>query len=591
MTRGRRLAGVVTVLLAAVAVTVAGCGDDGPHVGTIDGEPREPKPGGQLTHLSVEPIDSLDPGRTYRSVGFMTALAVGRPLFQAPPGDDGRIAPDLADGAPQISEDRMTVRIRIRGNVRYAPPVNRVVRSADVKYAIERAFSRNVANPYADRYLSALVGAPRAGAGPVRSIPGILTPDDRTIVLRLTRPEANLVVQALALPITIPVPREYAARFDAMNPSTYGLRPVSSGPYMFERASDSAELRLTGPLVLIRNPNWDHDSDRRPAYADTITVRSGQANPARAVRETLAGEGILCCGTTTLPGPLLARTLDDNPDQVDLVPDGSTRSIAFNTARAPFDNANLRRAVTAALNRTELRRVAGGENIGTIAQGWLAPGIPGASVAGGVDQNADLDYLANPAGDLAVARRYMDAAAREGLPVRGGEWMADDPIVLVDSGGEPSRAVTDLLRQQLESLGFRVIVREVTPPVDEREVCGASAAQVAVCPMTWAPDLLDPQATLDPQFNGAAVRPASGTNWARLDDPEINASLDRAARHPMGDDRDKAYAAVNHEIAKLAPAAPWLWGQTAVIRSRDTAAVVSRLSGLPDLSYSWVSQP
>lgn len=579
--------------MAAVAMVVlgaAGCGGDDTRVGTIDGEVREPQHGGQITYLATETIDSLDPGRTYRSLGFMTSLAVGRPLYSATPGDEGRIAPDLADGDPEISDDRRTITIRIRTDVRYAPPVNRTVRSADVKYAIERAFSRNVASPYVDRYLSVLQGAPRAGAGPVRAIPGIQTPDERTVVLRLSRPEANLVVPALALPVTIPVPREYAAPMDAASPSVYGQRPAASGPYMYERAS-SARLRPSGPLVLVRNPNWDADSDRRPAYADTVTVRPGQTNHARALREAIDGDGVLCCGMRPVPGPLLTRTRADTPDQVGFVPDGSTRSIALNTARPPFDNTNLRRAVTAALNRADLRRVVGGENAGAIAQGWMPPGIPGHDAAGGAEQNADRDYLANPGGDLAVARRYMDAAGRDGLPVRGGAWMGDDPIVLVASGQDGAPAVAATLRQQLESLGFRVTVRSAAPAVNAADVCGASGAHVAVCPMTWAPDLLDPQAVLDPQFHGAAVRARSGTNWARLDDPEINAALDQAARQPAGGDREAAYAAVNREIAGRAPAVPWLWGQTAMVRSRNAVGVANALSGLPDLSYSWVSRP
>ncbi len=568
-----------------------GCGDDTTRVGTIDGEVREPQRGGQLTYLATETIDSLDPGRTYRSAGFMTAFAVGRPLYSAPPGEDGRLVPDLADGDPEISDDRRRITIRIRRDVRYAPPVNRPVRSADVRYAIERAFSRNVANPYVDRHLSALEGAPPAGAGPIRAISGIQTPDDRTIVLRLTRPDANLVVPALALPVTIPVPREYAAPLDAARPSAYARRPAATGPYMYERSPDAGRLRSAGPLVLIRNPNWDADSDRRPAYADTVTVRPGQANLARSLREAIDGDAVLCCGTRPVPGPLLARTLADTPDQVSFVPDGSTRSIALNTALPPFDNANLRRAVTAALNRTDLRRVAGGENAGRIAQGWMPPGIPGYEAAGGDRQNADRDHLANPGGDLAVARRYMDAAGRDGLPVRAGAWMGDGPITLAASDQDGAPAVAATLRQQLESLGFRVTVRSANPAVNAADVCGASGAHVAVCPMIWAPDLLDPQAVLDPQFHGAAVRSRSGTNWSRLDDPEINAALDRAARQPAGGDREAAYASVNRELAERAPAVPWLWGQTAVIRSRNAIGVTNPLSGLPDLSYSWVSHP
>ena len=34
------------------------------------------------------------------------------------------------------------------------------------------------------------------------------------------------------MPITAPVPEEYAKKFDAKNPSTYNTHVVATGPYM-----------------------------------------------------------------------------------------------------------------------------------------------------------------------------------------------------------------------------------------------------------------------------------------------------------------------------------------------------------------------
>lgn len=587
--RPRRLRrAVALIVLAATALVVAACGDDGPRVGTVDGEVRDPEPGGALTYLAAERFDSLDPGRTYRSLGFMAAFAVGRPLYSAPAGDDGPLVPDLARDAPSISDDRRTVTVHLRSDVRYAPPVGRAVTSADVKYAVERAFSRNVANPYAGRYFSSLVGAPEPGRGAIRSIAGILTPDETTVVFQLTRPDANLVVQALALPITIPVPREYAAPLDATVPSTYGERPAASGPYMFERTSPTARVRTDAPVVLVRNPNWSADDDIRPAYLESITIRSGQANRAHAIDVAATGERTVCCGATRLPAPLVRRLVADHPALVDLVPDGSTRTIALNTAAPPFDDVNLRRAVAAALDRQELRRAAGGDSVGQIASGWIPPGIPGYAAAGADHQNPTHDELANPAGDLAVARRYMDAAQADGLPVREGTWMGTEPIVVVASTDDADRPIATIVRQQLESLGFTVRVRHVSRQENSRRQCGAAKSPVAVCLMTWTPDLIDPQAVLDPQFNAAAIRPTDGTNWSRLDDSEITDALDEAAQRPMGEEREAAYVAITEEIAERMPSIPWLWGQTAIVHSSDTVSVVNRMTGLTDLSLTWV---
>ena len=51
-----------------------------------------------------------------------------------------------------MSADGKVVTFKIRSGVRFSPPVDREVTSADVKYAVERAFFKTVNNPYASVY-------------------------------------------------------------------------------------------------------------------------------------------------------------------------------------------------------------------------------------------------------------------------------------------------------------------------------------------------------------------------------------------------------------------------------------------------------
>ena len=99
--------------------------------------------------------------------------------------------------------------MHIRHGVHFSPPVNREVTSADVAYAIERGANPNVANPYFESYFSSLEGAEKANGGP---FPGITTPNTYTIVFHLTEPKAQIVVDALVLPLSAPVPEEYAKK-------------------------------------------------------------------------------------------------------------------------------------------------------------------------------------------------------------------------------------------------------------------------------------------------------------------------------------------------------------------------------------------
>ena len=93
--------------------------------------------------------------------------------------------------------------------MRFSSPVDREVTSDDVKYAIERAFTANVAGPYVYTYFGSLVGAP-AKPGPHRPVSGIETPNAHELVFRLRDGTGAALAGALALPISIPVPKEYA---------------------------------------------------------------------------------------------------------------------------------------------------------------------------------------------------------------------------------------------------------------------------------------------------------------------------------------------------------------------------------------------
>ena len=52
--------------------------------------------------------------------------------------------------------------------------------------------------------------------------------------------------------------------------------------------------KLTGytpgkEIVLVRNPNWDPNTDFRPAYVDAITIQEGFTDPTQASEKILSG--------------------------------------------------------------------------------------------------------------------------------------------------------------------------------------------------------------------------------------------------------------------------------------------------------------
>jgi peptide/nickel transport system substrate-binding protein len=190
-------------------------------------------PGGKLTVLASADVDYLDPGQTYYTFGYMVLYSTNRTLYSFKPDNSEKPVPDLATGPPEISADNKTITVHIKPNVKYSPPVNRAVKAADIKYAFERAFSKEVPSGYAGTYFSSIVGTPsKPNTGDIKPISGIETPDDTTIIFHLKTAEAPLVSQALVMPITVPVPKEYASKFDKSTPSKFDQYQTFTGPYM-----------------------------------------------------------------------------------------------------------------------------------------------------------------------------------------------------------------------------------------------------------------------------------------------------------------------------------------------------------------------
>jgi peptide/nickel transport system substrate-binding protein len=586
-------------VIAALALFVAACGGGSSSTSTSGGgasattgtQPTQGKKGGSLTFLSAGDTDYMDPGQTYYTFGYMFLYSTNRTLYGFKPNDSTTPIPDLASGPPEISADNKTITVHIKKGVKYAPPVNREVKAADIKYAFERAFSKEVPSGYAGTYFSSIVGTPsKPNSGDPQDISGIETPDDSTLVFKLKTAQAPMVSQALVMPITVPVPKEYAAKFDKSTPTKYNQYVAFTGPYMVKNDSTG---KLTGwspgkQIQLVRNPNWDAKTDYRPAYLDSITVQEGNDDLTSASRRALNGQATACCDAGQPPGPVLKQAVTQNKDQIAFVPSGGWRYVAFTTNIKPFDNINIRKAIIAASNRDALRLTRGGKFIGDVANGWIPPNFPGFKEAGGLKQNTDLDFLAHPEGDPAVAKKYMLAAKQQdpSLPIdANGKWTGGEKILMVATNADPGKKTAEVFQNQFASLGFKTNFKVVPQDTLYTKFYDEPSSKIAVMTnVGWSRDFADPQSILDATFNGNNILQHNNVNWPQLDVPAINNAMKQAALVPVGTERNQAWAKVNHMIAEQAPGIPYIFDKTAQVGSKDVELVVSNYSTSLDLS-------
>ncbi|MGH2945337.1 MAG: ABC transporter substrate-binding protein [Solirubrobacteraceae bacterium] len=564
-------------VLLALTLGVAACGGDdgGDEQGTAGGTPAEGQRGGTLIALWAGDTDNIDPGGTYYQMGTQIVRATQKTLY-TPKIDDSTIAePDLAETDPQISEDGCQVTVTLKQGVMFSPPVDREVTSADVKYAIERGFFNTVNNGYAGAYFGSLRGA-EVGVDPGTEIPGIETPDDYTVVFNLEPAEGEdrctggVLAGALQMPLSAPVPADYAEEHDAENPSQYGQNQIATGPYMIENdASGEAIGYQPGRRIhLVRNPNWDANLDNRPAYVDEIDIRQGNDDATVMSREILDGQSMIQ-GDQSPPPAILKQALTRQKEQLQLVPSGGGRWVAMNMTIPPFDDVNIRKAVIAGFDREAMRLTRGGEVLGDIPTHFLPPGMAGFEEAGGLE-GPGLDFLANPGGDAELAAEYFREAGYD-----SGQYEGDETLLMVGENEGVDARAAEVAQQQFEKLGFNVRLRQVTGDAMYTKFCNVPDAEVAICPnVGWLKDFPDPVTFLDPTFNGDNILETGNSNWSQLDAQQLNQQMNEAKLLTDPAEIAQAWGEVDTAITEQAPAVPWIWDKQANIRSENVVGVI-----------------
>ena len=110
-----------TLFPVAALLLLAGCGSTDT---TTSSDRTTAKHGGTLTVPWSGDVDSIDPGITYYSGGYMVSNATQRTPMAFEPGR-AQARPDLATTAPTVSDDGRTVTVNLRGGVHFSPPVKR----------------------------------------------------------------------------------------------------------------------------------------------------------------------------------------------------------------------------------------------------------------------------------------------------------------------------------------------------------------------------------------------------------------------------------------------------------------------------------
>jgi peptide/nickel transport system substrate-binding protein len=562
--------------VAALTLGVAACGGGGGG--------GEAKKGGTLKVLDTAGgIDSLDPGYWYYQSDYQEVYnTTQRSLYGWKP-DETKPTPDVAEALPETSNGK-TFTIKIKSGIKYSAPLQtRTVKSADVKYAIERCFLPQVGNGYVNTYYGDIKGVEAYKSGKAKDVSGIETPDDTTLVINTTKPVGSLADgTALGMPCTIPVPKDYAEKYDKGKTSTYGQHQVFTGPYMVE---NNGKGKVTGwepskRLTLVRNPSWDKSTDFKPAYFDKIE-ETCCTDATVAARKTLQGQDYLSGDYAAPPVAVLKQALSSRKKQISVESSGGNRYISLNTTVKPLDNVNVRRAISAVIDRTSLRQTRGGPTLGTLATHFMPPGVIGFEEVGGV-KGPGFDFTSSPTANVAVAKKYMQKAGYKNGIYTG------PPLLTVADNVSPAKETAEAFQEQVKQIGLKLQFREVPHATMLTKFCQVPKSKVAICPsLGWGADFFSAQSMFFPLFHGKNIVPTGNVNTAEVNDPKLNGQIDKARELTDVGAAAKAWGNLDTEVTDQSYVVTWLWDNNIGLESTNLNGVSSKFnSGAYDFAFS-----
>ena len=109
----------------------------------------------------------------------------------------------------------------------------------------------------------------------------------------------------------------------------------------------------------------------------------------------------------------------------------------------------------------------------------------------------------------------------------------------------------------MTELGFKVHTTFVDQATMYSKYCGVPAQNIDACPSVgWIRDFADPQTVLYVPFWGPGIVPTNNSNWGQVNDPAINAAMDKASVVVGAAARAQAWANIDKMLVNDAVAVP-----------------------------------
>jgi peptide/nickel transport system substrate-binding protein/oligopeptide transport system substrate-binding protein len=475
----------LTVIISLVAL-MAGCSP-------------ESRLGGYIHYRLNSNPTTLDPAHIVDVTGGSISAKIFNGLVKL--DNDLNIVPDIAERW-EIDEGRIYT-FHLKKGVFFSN--GRVVSADDFKFSFKRIFEPRGKSPN-KWVLEKILGAREYAAGKADDIAGIEILDSYTLRLTLEKPFSpflNLLTMTTAYVVPVEEVRRWGPDFSS--------HPVGTGPYILK------EWKHNDRLVLARNNAYFDEKARAGGIVYRIIPED-----LTAVTEFELGN----LDVITIPSSEFA-TFKKSPKWKDLISSNkgiNTYYIGFNCSRPPFDNVDLRKAVSHAIDREKMlltfyegRGISAKGPVADILRKWELPVI--------------YDYNPDKARKMIEDEGYRETIINFYVT-------ADQEVV----------DMAEIIQSYLNKAGLSVAIKQLEWSAYKAALNNGEAD---IFWIGWSADYPDPENFLFPLFHSS--NHGAGGNRSRYTNKEVDRLIEAGQAAVDISERNQHYMAAERIIVEEAP--------------------------------------
>ncbi len=481
----------------------------------VQEETPAPIAGGKTLNLYGIDPHTLDPAISGDATSHQYIVQLFGGLVRL--DDNLEPVPDIAREW-EVSDDGRTYTFYLQRDVRFHN--GRGVKAEDFEYSWRRAADPATGSLTAATYLGDIVGVDEVLAGESKEISGVRVIGDYTLEVTIDAPKSYFLSK-LTYPTAFVVDSN-----NVKSGSRWWHNPNGTGPFKLREWDENNRL------VLEKNELY---------YGRLAEVASVVFHLWGGVPMNMYETGEI--DATAVYVDYIDKVTDETGpfyDELVTAPELSFYYIGFNATKPPFDDVNIRRAFSQAIDKDKIVSLLFRDMVQR-ADGILPPGMPGFN-----EDLPGLNYDVNKAKQLIRESKYGDVSKLPPITITTAGW-----------GGLISQGLEAIIHQWRQNLGVEVKVRQLEP---ERFFYYLKEEKDEIYDIGWVADYPHPQDFLDILFHSGAEN-----NYGEYRNPEVDALLERAGVELDSDLSLALYQQAEQKLVEDAACLPLWFGRNYIL--------------------------